>query len=81
MSRVSNYSVAFNLDERFHSGPKSSHSTKTALLNVTDSFRSVAGWGQASILILLNLSADFDTIDCNILLQRFHTFIELLYSS
>jgi len=46
------------------------HSNETALLRVLSDFLLAIDRGESADLLLLNLSAAFDTIDHNILLQR-----------
>jgi hypothetical protein len=54
----------------WQSAYKSGHSTESALLQVKNDIHKSLARGEVSALILLDLSAAFDTIDHNILLQR-----------
>ena len=50
----------FNL---FQSAYRSHHSTETALLYITDSLRNICATGSAAVLVSLDISAAFDTIN------------------
>ena len=66
-----------NIFERFQSGFRKKHSTETALLKVTNDLLRIADEGLCSVLILLDLSAAFDTIDPCILLDRLKQLVGL----
>ena len=62
-----------NLEERFQSAYKSFHSTETALVKAHNDIVTAIDNQQQVILVLLDLSAAFDTIDHKILLSRLST--------
>jgi len=66
-----------NLSEKFQSGFRPGHSTETALVRVTNDLLMAADTGSPSLVILLDLTAAFDTVHYNILLHRLKYIIGL----
>ena len=64
------YITENHLDETFQSAYKLLHSTETALVRVNNDILVALDNHQSVILLLLDLSAAFDTVDHNILLDR-----------
>ena len=53
----------------FQSAYRKHHSTETTLLRITDSLRNICATGHAAVLVSLDLSAAFDSLDHNILID------------
>ena len=68
--RLLQYVQENGMQERMQSAYRAHHSTETALVRVSNDLLCAIDQRKAVILILLDLSAAFDTIDHDILLQR-----------
>ncbi len=71
----------FNLLPDHQSAYRANHSTETALLSLFDDLLTTADDGDASALLLLDLSAAFDTVDHKILLSRLSEYFGLSNSA
>jgi hypothetical protein len=63
------------LHAKFQSAYRSGHSTESALLRVVNDLLTMVDGGNSALLVLLDLTAAFDTIDHGLLIQRLHTEI------
>ena len=63
--------------DKFQSGFRPKHSTETALLRVSNDILMRADSGECSVLLLLDLTAAFDTIDHSILITRLEQWVGL----
>jgi hypothetical protein len=68
--RLDQHMTRHQLHEQYQSAYKANHSVETALLRVQNDVLISMDNGDAVILVLLDLSAAFDTVDHSILLQR-----------
>ena len=66
-----------DLYDQFQSGCRKNHSTETALLKVSNDILMAADSGECTVLVLLDLSAAFDSIDHNFLINRLHNLVGL----
>jgi hypothetical protein len=75
--QVKEHVTSYNLDNVFQSAYKSGHSTETALLKIKSDIHSSLACGMPTSVVLLDLSAAFDTIDHHILLDRLSSWFGL----
>jgi Reverse transcriptase (RNA-dependent DNA polymerase)/Endonuclease-reverse transcriptase len=69
-TQITNYLDTYSLVNEYQSGFRKGHSTNTALLQVTDDIRQAMDKRQATILVLLDFSKAFDSVDIDTLLSK-----------
>ena len=75
--QISDHLTQNDLFDDFQSGFRPLHSTETALIKVLNDIRINTDSGKISVLVLLDLSAAFDTVDHDILIDRLKTWVGL----
>lgn len=70
LNQLTSYLILNNILDPFQSAFKAKHSTESALLRVTNDILVSVDSGNCAVLVLLDLSAAFDTVDHCILLKR-----------
>ena len=68
--QLTDHVMSHHLDETFQSAYKNFHSTETALVRVQNDILCAIDNNESVILLLLDLSAAFDTVDHSIMLSR-----------
>ena len=68
--QILNYLTSADLLPSLQSGFREGHSTETAVVRVLSDILHAVDCGDVAALVLLDLSAAFDTVDHDILLQR-----------
>jgi exonuclease III len=77
LKQLSAHLQANNLMHPLQSAYRVGHSTETALVRVVSDLLTAADNSQVSALVLLDLSAAFDTVDHNIMLHRLENYFGL----
>ncbi len=80
-SQLYSFLEKYDICEDFQSGFRPSHGTETALIRVTNDMLLSSDRGCISLLVLLDRSAAFDTIDHNILLNRLENYVGICGSA
>ena len=75
LKRLTDHILCNNLHEQFQSAYKPNHSTETALMRVQNDILMSADNKRGVVLIMLDLSAAFDTVDHSLLLGDFGAWL------
>ena len=76
-NQLNDFLIRNNILENCQSGFRTNHSTKTALVKIVNDLRCNMDSQKLSVLVLLDLSAAFDTVDHHILLNRLKNLVGL----
>uniref|UniRef100_A0A3B5R938 Reverse transcriptase domain-containing protein n=1 Tax=Xiphophorus maculatus TaxID=8083 RepID=A0A3B5R938_XIPMA len=75
--QLTSFLTITNSFDSFQSGFRAYHSTETALVKVFNDIHINTDCGRTTVLVLLDLSAAFDTVDHDILLNRLESWVGL----
>ncbi len=76
-NQLNNYLNSNGYLDNFQPGFRVHHSTETALIKIINDIRFNSDSGKISVMVLLDLSAAFDTVDHNILIERLENWVGL----
>ncbi len=76
-NQVNDFLIVNNILEKYQSGFRTNHSTETALLKILNDIRCNLDNHKLTVLVLLDLTAAFDTVDHHILLNRLRNLVGL----
>ncbi len=77
LQQLNQFLDEYSIREKYQSGFRQGHNTETALLKIVNDLRLNTDKGNASVLILLDLSAASDMVDHCILIDRLEKCIGL----
>ena len=80
-SQLAEHLSCNNMNEQLQSAYRKHHSTETALVKVTNDLLMEMDRNKVCLLVQLDLSAAFDTVDINILLERLQNYYGILEHS